>query len=65
VGSLDELMQLMDSFAKLDVAIDSSCRRNERLYFDLAKELEKKGNLVIEIPGQRDSQNLEVEAYIN
>jgi len=55
---------LMDSFAKLDVAIDSSCRRNERLYFDLAKELEKKGNLVIEIPGQRDSQNLEVEAYI-
>jgi hypothetical protein len=64
VGSLDELMQLMDTFTKLDVAIDSSCRRNERLYFDLAKELEKKPSLYIEIAGQRESQNLEVEDYI-
>jgi hypothetical protein len=32
LGSLDELMQLMDTFQKLDVSIDASCRRNERMY---------------------------------
>ena len=57
-------MQLMDSFNKLDTALDSSCRRNERMFFDISKELNKKQSLYIEISGQREPQQLEVEEYI-
>jgi len=53
VGSLDELMQLMDTFQKLDLSVDGSVRRNERLYFDMAKELNKPAKLYIEVSGQR------------
>ena len=59
-------MQLMDTFSKLDTALDSSCRRNERLFFDLSKELGRKQGLTfeMEIPGKREPQDVEVEKYI-
>jgi hypothetical protein len=46
----------MDTFQKLDVAIDGSVRRNERLYFEMGKELNKPTKLYIEISGQRQSE---------
>jgi hypothetical protein len=39
VGSLDQLMELVDVFAKNEVLVDASCKRNEKLYFDMAQEL--------------------------
>ena len=38
VGSLDQLMELMDVFQKYDVAIDAQCKRNERMYEEICKE---------------------------
>ena len=38
VGSLDQLMELMDVFQKYDVAIDTQCKRNERMYEEICKE---------------------------
>jgi hypothetical protein len=32
-------MELMDIFSKYDMQIDSSCKRNEKMYFDICKEL--------------------------
>ena len=46
-------MQLMDTFQKLDVSVDNSVKRNERLYFEMAKELNKNAKLYIEVSGQR------------
>lgn len=41
VGSLDQLMELMDTFSKYDAQIDSSCKRNEAVFHQTAKELNK------------------------
>ena len=50
VGSLDQLMELMDTFAKYDLQIDASCKRNESLFHSTAAELNKKDHkLVLEI----------------
>jgi len=38
VGSLDQLMELMDIFQKYDVSIDGQCKRNERMYEEIMKE---------------------------
>jgi len=38
VGSLDQLMELMDVFQKYDVSIDGQCKRNERMYEEICKE---------------------------
>jgi hypothetical protein len=35
-------MELMDTFAKYDLAIDQSCKRYEATYYQMAKELDKK-----------------------
>lgn len=36
VGSLDQLMELVDTFGKYDNQLDSSCKRNEQVYFQTA-----------------------------
>ena len=36
VGSLDQLMELMDVFQKYDVSIDGQCKRNERMLVPVA-----------------------------
>lgn len=46
----------MDTFQKLDVSVDASVRRNERLYFEMGKELNKPTHLYIEVSGQRQSE---------
>jgi len=45
VGSLDQLMELMDTFNKYDQTLDQSCKKNEKMYFEMAKELNKPGAL--------------------
>ena len=42
-------MEMMDQFGKLDIALDNACKRNEKLYYDLAKELKREPNLIIEV----------------
>ena len=46
-------MELMDTFQKYDLQIDASCKRNERMYFEIAKELGQPAELKIEMSGKR------------
>lgn len=48
VGSLDQLMEMMDSFAKQDTQLEASCRRNETVYLSTAEELNQEAKLRIE-----------------
>lgn len=66
VGSLDQLMELVDVFAKNEVLVDASCKRNEKLYFDMAQELNiKDAQLQIDVPQNRgESQKMKVLDYI-
>ena len=32
-------MEVVDVFAKYEIIVDGSCKRNEKLYFDMAQEL--------------------------
>ena len=59
-------MELMDSFQKVDLNLDNSCKRNEKMYYDICKELNKKPNLVIEVnSGKRGgAKTLSVQEYI-
>lgn len=50
-------MELMDTFSKYDLQLDASCKRNERMYFDISKELEKPAELKIEMSAGRKGQN--------
>lgn len=42
-GSLDELMSLNDQFQKFEMTIDGSCKRIEKVAFDLFNELQAAG----------------------
>lgn len=66
VGSLDQLMELVDAFSKYEILVDGSCKRNEKLYFDLAQELNMKdAQLQIDVPQNRgESQKIKVADYI-
>ena len=59
-------MELMGIFQKYDTMLDASCKRNEKMYTDMCKELNKKADLVIEVnTGRRGgTQNMSVEEYI-
>jgi uncharacterized protein (DUF2249 family) len=49
IGSLDDLMELMDTFSKYDVQIDASVKKNEKMFFEVCKELQMgKETLTIE-----------------
>jgi hypothetical protein len=67
VGSLDQLMELMDIFAKTDSQLDASCKRNEKMYFELCKEQKVEPKLVIEIStGRRGGQKqIQIQDYIS
>ena len=41
-------MELMDTFNKYDNQIDSSCKRNEQIYFQTAQDLNQEAKLMIE-----------------
>jgi V-type H+-transporting ATPase subunit C len=41
-------MEMMDSFAKQDVQLEGSCRRNETVYLQTAEELNQEAKLRIE-----------------
>jgi len=55
-------MELMDTFAKYDVQLDQSCKKNEKMYFDVCNEL-KIGKAELWIELSRDKQ-MSVEQYI-
>jgi len=60
-------MELMDTFSKYDALLDSSCKRNEKMYYEVAKELGKPADLKIEVSAGRrgqGNQTLPVEDYI-
>ena len=60
-------MELMDVFSKYDTQLDASCKRNEKIYFEMSKVLNKPANLVIEVntAGRRaGTQQVSVEEYI-
>lgn len=44
-------MELVDVFSKYELLVDGSCKRNEKLYFDMAQELNMKdAQLQIDVP---------------
>ena len=45
MGSIDQLMELMDSFQKIDLAVDGACKKNEKIYQDMCKELKQSPEL--------------------
>lgn len=58
-------MELMDTFAKYDNQIDSSCKRNEQVYFQTVQEIGQEPKLMIERQlrgGKKEVQS--VEEYI-
>jgi len=59
-------MELMDIFSKIDTLVESSCRKNEKMYFEMCKELKKNPNLVLEVSTSRrgGSKKVSVEEYI-
>jgi hypothetical protein len=68
VGSLDQLMELMDTFAKLDTSIDGSCKRYEKIYKEMNKELElpdTQMSIEIEDPSrQGPPRKIAIEKYV-
>lgn len=46
-------MELMDSFGKYDLLLDASCKRNEKMYYEMCKTVNQPPNLVIEVEQRR------------
>lgn len=59
-------MELMDTFSKYDTQLDNACKRNEKMYYDMCKELDKKPKLEMEVPSGRRGQmdNVNVADFI-
>lgn len=65
IGSLDQLMELMDTFQKYESLLDGSCKRNEKLFFELREELKAdKIELDIELGAQQGNVSQTVEQYL-
>jgi len=63
VGSLDQLMELLDTFSKYDAQLDGTCKKNEKMFFEMCKELQiADPKLMIEVG--RNGQKVSVEEYI-
>jgi hypothetical protein len=47
-------MELVDVFTKYEVLVDGTCKRNEKLFFEMATELSiKDPKLLIDLPARR------------
>jgi len=44
VGSLDQLMEMMDTFQKYESGVAASCARAEKTFFDIAEEINEPKN---------------------
>lgn len=42
-------MELMDTFGKYETTLDASCKRNEKLFFELRDELKSEMDLDIDM----------------
>ena len=63
VGSLDQLMELLDTFSKYDAQLDASCKKNEKMFFEVCKELKiADPKLMIEL--SRSNEKMSVEDYV-
>ena len=55
-------MELMDTFQKYETLLDGSCKRNEKLFFELKEELKAdKIELDIELGAQQGNATQTVE----
>jgi hypothetical protein len=60
-------MEMMEQFGKLDTTLDNACIRNEKLYYDLAKDLKREPNLVIEMNTNKKNgrtEQVKIQDYI-
>lgn len=64
IGSLDQLMELMDTFAKYEKALDQSCQKNEELFFELRTELNSDMELDIDLKVKGANKTLTVAQYL-
>lgn len=60
IGSLDQLMELMDTFSKYEKALDQSCLKNEELFFELRSELNSDMELDIDLKVKGANKTLTV-----
>ena len=58
-------MELMDIFAKADQVLDASCKRNEKVYFEMSKILDKEAKLQIEVERSRGAaKSMPIAEYL-
>ena len=58
-------MELMDIFAKADQVLDASCKRNEKMYFEMCKTLDKEAKLHIEVEQRRGAaKSMPIEQFL-
>ena len=57
-------MELMDTFQKYEMQLDQSCKRNEKLFFELREELKSDMELDIDMGAQERNVTLTVEQYL-
>lgn len=57
-------MELMDTFQKYEVQLDASCKRNEKLFFELREELKSDQELDIDLGAQGGNVIQTVEQYL-
>ena len=52
-------MEMLDVFAKYDLTVDASCKRNEKMYYDICKEKNQEPDLKLEVAqaGRRGQAN--------
>ena len=57
-------MELMDTFQKYEIQLDASCKRNEKLFFELREELKSDIELDIDLGAQGGNITQTVEEYL-
>ena len=59
-------MELLDTFSKYEMSLDQSCKKNEKLFFELRDELNMQEDLNIELNlgAQGGNKTMEIASYI-
>ena len=65
VGSLNDLMELNELFAKFDTQLTNTCNKLEKTYYDMSKELNQQPNMLVEIQQARGAaKKVSIQDYL-
>lgn len=59
-------MELLETFTKYEISLDQSCKKNEKLFFDLKDELNipEELNIELNLGAQGGNQTMEISQYL-